>query len=468
MRNLFIFAVTVAALAGGYIAYRHFHHIVSPESFLVEKGFVKESPPSGRSLVVFVHGVFGSGASTWLAPGRPELPNMLANDPNLTNKIDVLVYQYNTPKFGKAGRISEVADGLADFLDYKDVWNKYKKVIFIGHSMGGLVIRQLLISRPMHASQVPLIYLYATPTDGAEIANVANKISGNPQLDGMIPLEAGVYLDSVDKNWTNNPNLNTIPTYCSYEGLDTFGVRIVSQSSASALCIKATFQYANHLTIVDPESSADPRYYVMESRVATALTPSPTADQQTATAESNPVATSKHKTSSPPRSDKKPGSIEPDSGQHPVPAQTSLASATTQAQQGGERVVEPVVKPSSPPMLDTHLEITPQLVVQSLRRHISAERFPHSKQNNYWYIWLDLPDAVKDEVKDATYTFDADYIPGPVEALVNPSRGTARFGASACDQSGRVIVELQNKQPIAADFDLCKVKNITDANAIPR
>ena len=92
-------------------------------------------------------------------------------------------------------------------------------------------------------------------------------MSRNRQLQGMFPIEGNTYLDSVYSNWTNTPELRNIPTYCSYEGYDTLGIRIVSQNSASALCTKANLQYADHIDIVKPASRDDPRYYLLQLQI---------------------------------------------------------------------------------------------------------------------------------------------------------------------------------------------------------
>jgi pimeloyl-ACP methyl ester carboxylesterase len=244
--------------------------------FNAEKGYVKEStttPLSDKLLVVFVHGIFGTGSETWVNGKNDSLPALVAFDPKFGTALDVLVYQYETPMLNGAGKIPEVADGLSDYLDHLEVWKKYKGVIFVGHSMGGLIIRQLLIAHQADATKVPLIYLYATPTNGAEIAEVASKISHNPQLQGMFPIEASTYLTSVYSNWTNAPTLSKIPTYCSYEGLQTSGIWIVSQSSASALCNQARQQFADHIDIVKPIGREDPRYYLLQLQLLNVLAP---------------------------------------------------------------------------------------------------------------------------------------------------------------------------------------------------
>jgi len=264
---------------GGIVSCSFFKHD-PPRVFNVEQGFIKQSqetPPSQKLLVIFVHGIFG-GADTWVKGKNDSLPALLAFDPRFGTSLDVMVYQYDSPMLADAGRIPDVSEGLSEYLEKEGVWNKYKGIVFIGHSMGGLVIRQFLIAHHSLASKVRLIYLYATPTNGSEVAAVASKLSKNKQLDGMLPIEGDTYIDSVSINWTNTPELQSIPTYCSYEGYDTYGIRIVSQSSASALCTKSIQQLADHIDIVKPTSRDDPRYYVMQNRLINlieASTPKP-------------------------------------------------------------------------------------------------------------------------------------------------------------------------------------------------
>ena len=466
--------LTVLIAAVGLGAY--FYHKPTAAHVNATKAFIKESPPAGKVLIVFVHGVFGSGDS-WLDSNNVSLPKLLAADPRVGPAADVLVYQYESPKITRAGEISDVAEGLGLFLDHKNVWKNYRKVIFVGHSMGGIVIRQYLIANHAHATQVPLIYLYATPTNGAEIATVGSTISHNQQLKGLFPVDGdNLYLDSVYSDWTNSPELQGIPTYCSFEGKDTFGIRIVSRSSASALCLKSTRQEADHLQIANPDGPEDPRYYVLQLKVLDVLTVQ-SSDGQEAVANAGKPTTP----TQPQHSQRTVPTIEqplPTMPAHnanvaipPVLSDPQPSAAHNPNGQPAQIQAQPPSIAQTPPITrqpTTSTELTAELLVHSLRKHISSQRFPRSRDNVYWYIWLDLPESVRDQVQDATYTFDPDYIKYPIEATVKPSRGAAKFGASACDQSGRVVVELQNRSPVAADFNLCTVPLVNDYAAVPR
>jgi hypothetical protein len=111
------------------------------------------------------------------------------------------------------------------------------------------------------------LYLYGTPTNGAGAAEVASLASANPQLSGLVPLEGNNFLDAVTHDWLDASELKHIPTWCAYEDQDTDGVRIVSESSAIALCSDLVPLNGDHRQIVKPTNRDDPRF----TRLATIL-----------------------------------------------------------------------------------------------------------------------------------------------------------------------------------------------------
>ena len=81
----------------------------------------------------------------------------------------------------------------------------------------------------------------------------AGQLSGNPQMSGMIPLEGNNLLQSIQSGWLGWPEARKVPSYCAYETLPTFGLDIVSMSSATALCNQDLDPItANHIDIVKP------------------------------------------------------------------------------------------------------------------------------------------------------------------------------------------------------------------------
>jgi pimeloyl-ACP methyl ester carboxylesterase len=239
-------------------------------SFNEKHAWVKTSTSRPKNLVVFVHGIFGSG-ETWTSSPGVSLPKLMAADPVISPLTDILVFEYDSPKLGNAGKITEISENLDQYLQHENVWKEFDKIIFVGHSMGGLVIRQLLADHRDHAAQVSMLYLYATPTDGADVASLASRISPNSALRGMFPLNINEFLNALRIAWNSDAQLSNIPTYCAYEGQDTDGVRVVSQSSASALCKDSQMLNYNHEEIVKPVNRDDPRYYYSQLKVSAAL-----------------------------------------------------------------------------------------------------------------------------------------------------------------------------------------------------
>lgn len=231
----------------------------------IKTGYEGEGPHRKPVAVVFVHGIFGD-QTTW-ASQETSFPQMLTSDPALGDKVDAFVFQYYSPKFGPAGNVSELAKQLKAALEDHHVLEDHEHVAFLCHSMGGLVTRRALILL-RDLKKVSMIYFYATPGNGAEISQLASRISASPQLKSMLPLEGNEALQQIQDDWLNWPEARGMPSYCAYETLATDGVIVVNQSSARSLCNRLPeAMTANHSQIVKPESRTDPRY----TRFATAL-----------------------------------------------------------------------------------------------------------------------------------------------------------------------------------------------------
>jgi len=132
--------------------------------------------------------------------------------------------------------------------------------------MGGLVTRAFLLSRRIDPDKVPMIYFFSTPTGGANIADIASKVSSNSQLRDMLPLERNGYLSDLLNQWLRTADEKLkyperIASYCAYELLETGRVLVVQQLSAILLCNREVRQItANHLQIVKPRSDRDDAY----------------------------------------------------------------------------------------------------------------------------------------------------------------------------------------------------------------
>jgi pimeloyl-ACP methyl ester carboxylesterase len=217
------------------------------------------------TVVVFVHGVVGDGTSTWTNPRtKAYWPKLMADDRDFAG-ASIYVYEYPSPKVGLTYNVNEVAEDLRLNIDI-DKLLSHKDIIFLSHSMGGLVVRQYLLKYRQVVPKVKFLYFYATPTTGSPVATLVSVVSRNPQLGNMKPMRADEYLGNIQRDWLADPVLRALATYCAYEKLPTFSQVIVEQESATNLCNRPIDPIdANHIDIVKPESTKSKAYLAFKS-----------------------------------------------------------------------------------------------------------------------------------------------------------------------------------------------------------
>ncbi len=228
----------------------------------IKSGYIRDGSHNRFAAVVFVHGIFGTKEDTWVGVrGKPTFPELLADDEALKDKVDVFVFEYFTPKFGAAPSIVSLTEQFRGELNDGRVFESHQRVAFLAHSMGGLVVRQYLLHQPARIDKVPMVFFYATPTNGSEMATIGQLVSVNPQFRGMKPIEGNDLLQSIQSGWLSSSKAKSIASYCGVEELPTFGFMIVTRSSATSLCSEPLDPFsADHIGIVKPQDREDPRY----------------------------------------------------------------------------------------------------------------------------------------------------------------------------------------------------------------
>lgn len=226
-------------------------------------GWVRQlGADKAKGVIVFVHGVLGDAQKTW-SNGNTYWPELLTRDKTFDGQ-DIYVYEYPSPKLGKSYSIDELAENLRLMLDSDSV-SRYKEIIFVSHSMGGLVTRAFLLKYQSRIMlRVRFLYFFATPTTGSPYAALAGIASNNPQFGQMYPMNSDSYLADLQRNWLA-AHLN-LKSYCAYEKLPIFGQIIVDQQSASNLCTEPLDPInANHIDIVKPIDVKSTSYRAFKS-----------------------------------------------------------------------------------------------------------------------------------------------------------------------------------------------------------
>ena len=178
----------------------------SPQKLIGDRSrYLAQRGPSKDTVIVFVHGVLGDSKLTWSPDdGKTTFPGLLSEDPQF-NYADIFVVEYDTGKTGKKSSIPELAQQLKRDFFSAGIFEQHKTVIFICHSMGGLVIREFLLSNRQYIPKVALSYFYGTPTTGSAIGQLATYLSANSQFGDMVPIQDNSLLKSMLIGWSNSP-----------------------------------------------------------------------------------------------------------------------------------------------------------------------------------------------------------------------------------------------------------------------
>jgi pimeloyl-ACP methyl ester carboxylesterase len=226
-------------------------------------------------VIVFVHGIFGDADDTWKCERTGAYwPKLIAEDP-VFQSSDIYVAAYASPYWGNTMTIDEIVSNLSSRFDADGVFS-HREVVFVSHSLGGLITQRFLLTHRERASQVPFIYFFSTPETGSQIANLASVFSADPLLNEMLPGNQNDYLLNLENEWIA-ASFN-IKRYCAYEKKAMKGVLVVDRLSGTRNCTAQTPIPINedHASIVKPCSRDADAYVAFRNAVlANPIAPPP-------------------------------------------------------------------------------------------------------------------------------------------------------------------------------------------------
>jgi tetratricopeptide (TPR) repeat protein/pimeloyl-ACP methyl ester carboxylesterase len=249
--------VVAATLLFGVLQYRKSSEVSPGPS----GSFYVRNVPTNDAAIIFVHGVTGNSRSTWTSDHTGHFwPDMLTQDPSF-DTANVFVYGYDSPRLGQSLTIGELGADLRLILSSNGIFT-HKRIAFIMHSMGGLVVRSFLTeyAREEYVNHVKLLYFLATPTEGAQVAAVFSLASRNPQFRQMASADRANKLGEEIRRWLAQ-NFD-IASYAAYETEKTFATVVVPMANALALSNRRSYPIskANHVTISKPDDDKAPQY----------------------------------------------------------------------------------------------------------------------------------------------------------------------------------------------------------------
>ena len=263
--------------------------VVPFEAIAPARVFPVRAPCAGEECrdshaIVFIHGIYGS-RETFATPTfdwPKSIPERIDG-----KRVDVYLVEYQTQLVAWAKKnvsnLDEVVYAVFRGMNSEVLRRDYKSIGLVGHSLGGNVGTSYLHtvkSELGHAarSRHSFIVTLGTPTDGADIAAVAQLIKRYLQMSD--PLLTSLQKDNTFLRmlalwrYSENQKSNTfgcrpVRIYAGIEGSRYFGVKVVSEQSArfisqygGAGSIKfETFPLLNHSTIAKPPNANDKGVY---------------------------------------------------------------------------------------------------------------------------------------------------------------------------------------------------------------
>ncbi|MCH7515709.1 MAG: alpha/beta fold hydrolase, partial [Bacteroidetes bacterium] len=128
--------------------------------------------PQGVISVVFVHGILSSGETCWRHENGSYWPELLSNETG-SKDLGIYVYTYQAGVFSGSYSLSDVVDDLKERMRVDGLFEN-KQIVFVCHSMGGIVVRKFLVERSTYLLERKLkigLFLVASPSLGAKYAN---------------------------------------------------------------------------------------------------------------------------------------------------------------------------------------------------------------------------------------------------------------------------------------------------------
>ena len=221
-------------------------------------------------VIVFIHGLYGSAASSWTCGNGSFWPGMLLKD-HAFDDSDIYVASYNTSVSGNLMTLDDIVGNLDNRFANDQVLD-HQDVVFVAHDLGGLVVQRLLLTRREYAPKVRFIYFFSTPQTGTQIARIASLFSQDPLLRQMFSGDGNDYLQNLEAEW-KAADFSHIRRYCAYETQPTNGILVVDRLSGTRNCDEGLALPKNHVNIVKPCSAEDDAYIAL--RTAAVKNPAP-------------------------------------------------------------------------------------------------------------------------------------------------------------------------------------------------
>lgn len=157
--------------------------------------------------VVFLHGILSSSDECWRHKNGTYWPELLTKHQSLAG-VGIYEFTYDTDFFSGSYSLSDIVAALKESLHLDDV-NRARKIIFVAHSMGGIVARRYIVQNcdDLQESGVELgLFLIASPSLGSSYATWLGPIArflGHAQGQALAFCQNNVWLNDLNGDFRN-------------------------------------------------------------------------------------------------------------------------------------------------------------------------------------------------------------------------------------------------------------------------
>lgn len=235
--------------------------------------YENESRTPMQVLAIFVHGLGGNRLDTW-----QKFPEFLQDD---LDHLDVGMYQYATASSRFLRTTPDVRNQAQTLAHVIRAESKYKRIILVGHSLGGILnlgaIEYLLRTEPKVIDRIKALFLMATPQLGSTSVPWITRLFSK---DARALYPHNGYLNDIHEAFANhinpfadrsmikdNTNVRQLPIFVVTADRDA----VVDKLSAGAW-IPATQKNhtrGTHTSIVKPEHKGADAYQWVKRKIAT-------------------------------------------------------------------------------------------------------------------------------------------------------------------------------------------------------
>ena len=224
--------------------------------------------PRAELAIIFVHGILSDGDACWRHPNGTYWPELIAAEPSLES-AGVYVFTYKTGLNSGSYRLGDVVDALKEQLRLDGVTG-CRQWLFVAHSMGGIVVRRLIVSRATALTQEQKqigLFLVASPSLGSNYGSLVAPLArafNHAQADVLRFSQDNAWLNDLDKDFINLKSANQFSMQgkelvedCFYVFKTVFAKKQVVPPFTGARYFGDPFKVpdSNHSTIAKPDSA---------------------------------------------------------------------------------------------------------------------------------------------------------------------------------------------------------------------